>query len=294
MMNQDHRASATNSRLNHAALPLLLAATLVGAGCSTSQAGDATAAAGSAKAAVVFSRVGTGYIRARNPDGPFKLETYQLKNGGSFGGARSDETMDKLDFQDLSPSIGRALAVQNYVAAANASEAQLLILVYCGITVVPADAAPEDRDPAALPNWPSSYGGIDPAYSEAVFRYRPMKTIDARNAEILGFTDALVRTSPNSLGRDALMAELEQDRYYVVFLAFDSSASGDAAKRPLLWQVRVSIPAAQNSIENAFPEMVRIASQYLGRNSRGLVNRRLDGGEASVGDPKANNPQPIR
>jgi hypothetical protein len=283
-----------NPRLDHTALPLLLAAALVGAGCGTSQAGDATAAAGSANAAVVFSGVGNGYLRARNPDGSFKPETYQLKNGGSFGGARSDGTMDKLDFQDLSPSIGRALAVQNYVAAGNASESQLLILVYCGITAVPADAAPVDRDPAALPNWPSSYGGIDPAYSEAAARYRPMKTIDAKNAEILGFTDALARTSPNSPGRDALMAELEQDRYYVVFLAFDSSASGDAASRPLLWQVRVSIPAAQYSIENAFPELLRIASQYLGRNSRGLVNRRLDGGEASVGDPRPNNPQLIR
>jgi hypothetical protein len=283
-----------NDRPIQAALALLLAATLVGAGCSTSQAGDATAAASGANAAVVFSRVSNGYLRARNPDGSFKRETYQVKNGGSFGGARSDETMDKLDFQDLSPSIGRSLAAQNYVAVGDASEAQLLILVYCGITVVPADAAPADRDPAALPNWPSSYGGIDPAYDEAAARYRPMKTIDTRNAEILGFTDALVKPSPNSPGRDALMAELEQDRYYVAFLAFDSRANGDAAQRTLLWQVRVSIPAAQNSIEKAFPQMVRIASQYLGGNSHGLVNRRLDGGEASVGDPIPNGPQLTR
>jgi hypothetical protein len=292
-MNHDDGASVMNSRLDQAAWPLLLVATLVGAGCSTSQPDNARGTSSAANAAAVFSRVSNGYLRAQNPDGSFKRETYQLENGGSFGGARSDETMDKLDFQDLSPSIKRALSAQNYVAVGDASEAKLLILVYCGITVVPANAAPADRDPAALPNWPSSYGGIDPAYDEAVARYRPMKTIDTKNAEILGFTDALVRPSPNSPGRDALMAELEQDRFYVAFLAFDSSASGEAAKRTLLWQARVSIPAAQNSIEKAFPEMVSIASQYLGRNSHGLVNRRLDEGEASVGDPKPNDPQLI-
>jgi hypothetical protein len=101
--------------------------------------------AGGAALTAVFSRASTTYTRAQNPDGSYVPETYGFKNGGNFGGPRSDETMDKLTFEDVTKVIGQPLRDQDYVPSDDPNTAKLLILVYWGTTICPDDVNPREN-----------------------------------------------------------------------------------------------------------------------------------------------------
>ena len=261
----------------------------------------------------VYSRVSKDYVRAQNPDGSFQPETYVFREGGNFGGPRVDMTMDKLTFDDISKVIAPPLAAQNYMPGDQSSNTKLLIMVYWGTTAVPDDVNPynnresvqlgelSERETTQSKENGSSGPGVAEAAIEAQaasnyrnngaidaeMEHKQDAQIDAKNANLLGYTDEILRTHPDDPNMSILKEEIEHDRYYVVLLAYDYRLARKFGRRELLWETRFSIPETGNDFEKAFPMMASIAGKYFGQDSHGLIHRNLADTHVEVGEPKS-------
>jgi len=255
----------------------LEAALCLFAGCSAPTATrTSTGQVGGAQLTAIYSRASKDYVRAQNADGSFRPESYLLKDGGNFGGPRVDVTMDKLSFDDVSRVIAGPLASQNYLPSQDSATTELLILVYWGTTLVPDDVNPKDTRS-------QKFHAEEYLEMEA----RQDAQIDAKSANILGYTSEIFSTKPGNPKLNTLRDEIEQDRYYVVLLAYDYQFGRRFGPHKLLWETRFSIPEPGNDFEKAFPMMASIAAKYFGQDSNGLVHHNLGEGHVEIGEPKS-------
>jgi hypothetical protein len=261
-------------------------------GCSAPTATrTSTGQVGGAALTAVYSRASKDYVRTQLPDGSFKPESYALKSGGNFGGPRVDPTMDAMTFDDISRVIEPSLATQNFVPADDAAGTDLLIMVYWGKTIVPQDVDPrENRESVRLREMAAnSVNGksmlIDAAIDEAM-EAKVDGQVDAKSANILGFTEEIFRTSPRDPRMMTLQDEIEENRYYVVLLAYDFQAAR-RQQHKLLWETRFSIPERGNDFEKAFPLMASIAATFFGQDSHGLIHHNLADPHVEIGVPKS-------
>jgi hypothetical protein len=276
--------------------PLQMALCLL-AGCTASTATRTmTFGAGGAERTAVYSRASKDYVRVQNPDGSFKPESYMFKDGGNFGGPRVDVTMDRMSFDDVSRVITPPLAKLNYVPSEDPAATNLLIVVYWGTTVVPDDIYPHSvrrsskaaaKAAADVPNSISQQ--MDERELQALYYSEELQDgqINANNANILGYTDEIFRSSPRDPNLSTLQEELEHDRYYVVLLAYDYPFARRYGLHRLLWETRFSIPETGNDFEKEFPKMATIAAQFFGQDSHGLIHHNLADTHVEIGEPKS-------
>jgi hypothetical protein len=247
-------------------------------------------------------------VRVQNADGTFVPESYVLKEGGNYGGPRVDKTMDLLSFEDVTRVIEKPLQEMNYVPSEGRGT-KLLILVYWGVTVVGDDISPKDsRDSVTLASAAnSSLSGANEFSNKAegVVAGQQAATLlfdsqtdaemeasqdahaDAKNANLLGYTDEIMRLKMHDPNLTILQDEIETDRYYVVLLAYDYQAASRFGIHRLLWETRFSIPETGNDFEKAFPMMASIAGKYFGLDSHGLIHHNLADTNVEIGDTKS-------
>jgi hypothetical protein len=101
--------------------------------------------------------------------------------------------------------------------------------------------------------------------------------INRQNAKVLGFRDALRATPelPGTMGgrRSDLISDLEESRYWVALVAVDFQIARTQKTIKPLWSVRYNIPSRGTNFTMALPQMTQFASNFFGRDSKGLVNR---------------------
>jgi hypothetical protein len=85
------------------------------------------------------------------------------------------------------------------------------------------------------------------------------------------------------LHRQDLITEVEEDRYFVVLMAYDFDALWKHKKHKLLWVVRFSVRSRGTNFNEVLPAMVDQASEYFGQNSGGLLRRPLPEGHVDIG-----------
>ena len=85
----------------------------------------------------VASKVCDDYVRTRRPDNTFMPELFVFGEGGHFGGAIHDDTIDNLKFIDVARVVAPALASDAYLPGKDPSKTKLLIMVYWGLTIPP-------------------------------------------------------------------------------------------------------------------------------------------------------------
>jgi hypothetical protein len=257
----------------------------------------------------VATRVSTDYIRAKRPDGSFTTESYAFGKGGSWGGEISDPSIDKLDFSDVSHVIAPALLGQSYVAATDPKATRLLIMVYWGTTAVPP---PYEDDPLyynyrqCLDEYQRliHQGGermrdeannvLSSGLHQLAMENRIRDLQDFKNAAMIGYdSSGLIGTeygrylSHTALGMEAKdeMDEIEQNRYFVVLMAYDFQLMWKEKKHKLLWETRFSINQRHNRFDSALPAMAQYAAHYFGQPTNGLVKKRVLDGRVDVGAP---------
>ena len=113
--------------------------------------------------------------------------------------------------------------------------------------------------------------------------------IDVQNAAMLGFDAALretegLRGTPLEHRRDDLVQEIEQQRYFVVLMAYDFQLLWKEKKHKLLWETRYSVPERGRDFDKYLISMSERASYYFGRKSDGVMHLDLPEGHVNVGD----------
>jgi hypothetical protein len=262
----------------------------------------------------VASKVSEDYVRAKLPDGSFKPEYYSFGPGGKWGGEINDVTIDKLRFLDVAHVIAVPLAGQSYLPATDPKTTRLLIMVYWGTTAVPESAdnsmaysnynsaeaslkiamSPQNPEPvmaqnAVMAEWSAAMTIVN-------IENQQRTQTNWRNAAMLGYDAAGVigteygnhiRGSALGLKRDDLVTEIEENRYFVVLMAYDFQLLWKQRKHKLLWETRFSISERRNAFDKALPVMAQYASRYFGQDSGGLMRERVPEGQVDIGELKS-------
>jgi hypothetical protein len=244
----------------------------------------------------VYSRVSDDYSRATRPDGSFEAETYAFGNGGYYGAAIHDDTIDNLTFTDVARTIAGSMAAKNYITGKDPKGTKLLIMVYWGATDGALDfssiRAASGGGRRGRGNGGQAYGydyagsawGIDDGGFGEATTLEAMA--DSRNASLLGYADELnARGSKAMRERRDLLNELGYSRYFVVLMAYDFQMMWKQKQHKLLWESRFSIREQGNDFTVALPAMAKYASDYFGQDSHGLLRTRVPDARIYMGDP---------
>lgn len=303
-----------NPRAMHNNVARMYARILIVACFLTGTRGVAEAAQAGDGITAVASRVSKDYVRAKLPNGGFQPEFYAFGSGGTWGGEIHDATIDKLTFLDVAHVIALPLADQKFFPAKDPNKTKLLIMVYWGTTAVPASSEnsiaysnfngaeaalkramnPHDPEPimaqnAVIAEWSSAMTIVD-------IENQQRTHTDWRNAAMLGYDTAGVigteygnhaRGFASGRYRDELVAEVEENRYFVVLMAYDFQMLWKQKKHKLLWETRFSIREANHQFDRDLPAMAKYASQYFGQDSNGLVRKSVALGRVEIGDLKS-------
>ncbi len=279
------------------------------------------AAAGEEEIVAVASRAWKGYVRAKLPDGSPQPETYAFGNGGRISGPIVDDTIDKLDFKDVAQIIAGPLAERKYVAASDPNKTTLLIMVYWGTTtgakdpsnkatydaaqstqsvVTPPPPPPSGSHPSAPATGgaPKATQSIDQNSLELMLMANQQRdSNDTRNAMLLGYDSELAATfglenTPLRSSRESLINDLEDNRYFVVLMAYDFQLLWKEKKHKLLWETRISLRQRGNDFGKRLPTMMLTASKYFGSDTDGLVRNPIPEGRVEIGEVRVLEPTP--
>ena len=260
----------------------------------------------------VSSQASPDYVRSRLPDGSFKPESYVFGKGGYSSGPLNDGTIDKMNFLTVAHIVAGPLAEQRYIPAKDPRATKLLIMVYWGTTNAPEHASDSPEYlaaqryfeiAAAMPKLPiagphSPVVKLSPQAEDVEFLgVQLMRAENAmrdnenrRNAMLLGYnswwnaTNDAPMGTPKELQRQDMIDELEEDRYFVVLMAYDFQALWKDKKHLLLWDTRFSIREHNHQFDRQLAAMTAEASRYFGRNSDGLKHDPLPEGTVEVGE----------
>ncbi len=305
--------------------PLRMAVCLAAGACAFRLAPVAALGADEGRITAVSARTSNDYVRVRLTDGTYQTETYTFGNGGRLAGPVRDDTIDKLTFEDVAKTIVEPLAKRKYVPQADhdPNKTDFLIMVYWGTTNGTEDtsgsapyealqssqksslkAPPPPPPSVGSRGGPSAGGGAASAIlpSQADSMTGEMATVaameeqreqaDMRNAQLLGYDSELAQTgrteiSTFKLRRDDLMSEIEQNRYFVVLMAYDFQALWKQKKHRLVWVTRMSVRERGGDFAKILPSMVAYSSQFFGQDTNGLLRRPLPEGRVEIGEPKS-------
>jgi hypothetical protein len=280
------------------------------------------------------------YAHRKSAHGAPARETYVFYQGRFFG-ETNDPTLQRLSFLDIARILAPDLAKQNYFPTKDAKNADLVIVVNWGSTLTDPSQDPNDTERQfqfedkmkAIQDYNASFaagGGPDPAdiqFQMTIARGDQFaaQVAASYNARILGYTTILNKELAHSWAysdglsakAESYLADLNQERYFVVLLAYDyqelqrahrsnvqAAIMGGAAyaaasttslqregtaARPV-WSVRMNIRAAGNNFATALPAMADLASDYFGKQLDDLATARasvgsrahVDVGEARV------------
>jgi hypothetical protein len=111
------------------------------------------------------------------------------------------------------------------------------------------------------------------------------------NAVVLGYLPEMKRVADYKmtalhLVQQDIVDDVEENRYFVVLLAYDFQTLWKQKQRKLLWETRFSLPERHNDFGKELGTMAQYASRYFGKDSDGLIRQPLREVRIIIGDPK--------
>lgn len=238
----------------------------------------------------VFSKVFNHYQRTPSVAGGYQAETFAFANGGALLARMRDQSVDDATFDQVIRQVSPALTRQNYIAATDPEDTDLLIYVCWGSTDGYGFDSSRLNDTMKTAADPDSdwYG----AASQMDDANRRRDSANFSNAGLLGYREALAHHidlrawGVHGTVYQDLIADVEEPRYFVILTAFDFRSAWKEKKLVPLWSTRYNIAARGNNFAAALPDMSQFASRYFGRDSGGLIRRLNPTGKVEMGDIK--------
>jgi len=265
---------------------LVICAVLLVAGATAAQEASIAASA----------TAGSDYQRPRDAAGALQPETYVFAEGQFLGGGTVDRGLEQTTFTQITRTLAVNLARQNYLPAPDLNSAQLVIMVHWGMTMISEDpmkdinlqraqealatfSAEQEAnglaDPTALNSATSAMGMARQGVQDAV----------NRNAVLLGFARSLAREREQMMTSTAELTmsnELNEERYFVILMAYDNQTRLKERKSRLMWVTRLSVRSPGNNFTEALPALARVGAEVFGRQVDGLVRVKAPLGRGTV------------
>jgi hypothetical protein len=142
-------------------------------------------------------------------------------------------------------------------------------------------------------NFESAQGQMEAAGDAVMAENNMRDQVDLTNVKMLGYDSWWEATLGDTRGtalageRQDLINEIEENRYFVVLMAYDFQLLWKEKKHKLLWEARFSIRQRHHEFDKDLPSMAQYASQYFGQDSHGLVHKAIPLGHVDIGELKS-------
>lgn len=234
------------------------------------------------KTARVFidSEASDTYNEVKENDGEAKYETYVFIKGNFYDSDFADKSLRAASFEEVATTLAENMKQRNYYPSSSPSEGDLLIVVHYGTTSVEPDLEElfmlDSTDPYAQAE--TSEGseeepGFSEVYSDDFVDLADLSDFGANNTaqyqqtmrnNRLGISKALNRKNITSTEEFDLRVEMQDERYFIILMAYDYEKLRSENERELLWTTRFSVPSIGTNFEDAYPALARAASAYYG------------------------------
>ena len=256
-----------------------------------------------------------------NASGEKRVEQYVFLEGRFFPGAIKDRSLEQTEMIEVARALAPHLAKQNFLPSKDRDEADIVIAVHWGMTTSlsynkeyvmemmeqardhqladkefydaqygseeASDFAQEllrqsAADAAAAPNY--EWARMASTRSERDIAERPMATI-------LGFSDVLNHDTKRAFSSEeanTIRQFLNEERYFVVVMAYDLKQTQKGRPLQRLWVARLSVPSSGINFPLALERLGEAGSDYFGTDQPGLTIERRKSterkGEVEIGE----------
>jgi len=248
----------------------------------------ATGTTFAAKTARVFidSEASTTYNEVKENDSGAKYETYVFIKGNFYDGDFADKSLRTASFEEVAATLAENMKQRNYYPSSSPSEGDLLIVVHYGTTSVEPDLEElfmlDSTDPYAqgetgiggfYSEGSEEEPGFSEVYSDDYVDLADLSDFGANNTaqhqqtmrnNRLGISKVLNRKNITATEEFDLRVEMQDERYFIILMAYDYEKLRLEKERELLWTTRFSVPSIGTNFEDAYPALARAASAYYG------------------------------
>jgi len=237
-----------------------------------------------------------GYIRGQDAQGKPLPETYIFMEGQFMGGNAKDLSQRTMTFADITKMLAVNLAKQSYYPTRDTAAANIIIRVYWGTTTIYEDPQKElstDALNASLQSYTAAVqadgiadaGELNSALDRLATGQNSAAAAVERNAALLGYQRSLEeeRAKPTATAREMTMSvELNEERYFVVLMAYDYQFMLREKKPKLLWVTRLSMRSPGHNFTEALPALAVAGSEVFGRSTDGLQRVKINDRQVEV------------
>lgn len=225
--------------------------------------------------------------RRQTPDGPARM-TYHFYEGKFHGGYTRDKSLANMSLQDIADTLARDMAEQNFHPADSVRGGDMVIVVHWGVTAVEeswADMFPDSDSDSETEFDEEGFevATVDAEPSDIALTAEPSV---ASNAQLTGINKALNKKGLLPSEREEIKSLLQEERYFIVLMAYDWQKMIAGEERELLWTCRFSLPSPGTNFNSAVPSLSRAAAPMMGTNLEDLAKTKtqLGWGKGTVGD----------
>ena len=252
------------------------------------------------------------YEQQKFGPGAPKPESYLFFQGTFYGGATRDKNLETGQFDQIVRILAENMVRQNYFPSKDPKNADLLVVVHWGVTTTAEATEPNlEDDRVKLLELSAQYNQELRAYRAGQRRDPPdqgpvnmqqsiVESEDAEvmrhiaiNAKLLGYSDQIHKDEAAAIDGSNLYQNLNEERYFIILMAYDYHTMKKGSNPKLLWSTRFSMRAPGNFFTAAVPAMSKVASDYFGHALDGLKVEKPDlvrKGNVEVGTPTVVDP----
>ena len=208
---------------------------------------------------------------------------YHFVEGKFFKGYVKDKSLLAVSFFDIAENLAGHLSKHNYIPTGNVKENEVMILVNWGVTAV-EDSFEDLHGIDSDEEYDQMFGAPVASESsegetEISYEVRASPNWGAMglqsNSKMLGFWETMHDGSLMPSEHHEFQTLLKEERYFIVVIAFDNQKYLKGEKK-ILWSTRFSMRARGKPFDEAYVELTSTASDYFGRELKGLTRKRFD------------------
>jgi hypothetical protein len=219
------------------------------------------------------------------------VQTYHFIKGKYYPGAKRDNSLRELTFEEVAKTTAKYLAEQKFVPESDFKKGDLLIMITWGTTQLDPDytelmgitdlGGGMNTVPDVTSDGSSTGQSADAAptvdYEALAFYGSSGGAFHAgRNLRMLGYGKGLYSKEMSEFNKETLQQDLEEERYFIILNAFDLPYLRETKEYKEVWSCRISTRNRGTNFVAALDTMNAAAAPTFGRNLDQLKTDRFD------------------